>query len=99
VFGIVVIVCASPAQGLDLSMHMRERRARCAGPDFRGRSSRDHHRLASGRRSSLQVAVSGGMAGQGSTTDVASVARRLASAAPRAAGHSRRWLSLDPRAP
>src|ERR1019366_4950796 len=55
---IVVIVCASPAQGLDLSMHMRERRARCAGPDFRGRSSRDHHRLASGRRSSLQLGAS-----------------------------------------
>jgi len=37
VFRIVfVIVRASPSPGFDLSMHMRERPARCAGPPFRG---------------------------------------------------------------
>jgi hypothetical protein len=64
---------------------------------FPGTLVRDHHRLASGRRRSLQIAVSGDMARQGLTTDVASVARRLACVA--LPGNSRRWLSLDLRAP
>src|SRR4249920_1072823 len=58
VFRIVfVIVRASPSPGFYLSMHRRERRARCAGPPFRGRSSRHRRRLASGRRTSRSAAV------------------------------------------